>query len=172
MLSYNTVCFHSIYIYMLFFPDITFHKSSPAIPDFISATLSASPSGTFSYTISHNFLLLFHLPPAFIISFRKFISSNPMRIPTILFHNKRHPKYMGKPEIEAFLSHLATDLNVASSTQNQAFNAIIFLYQRILDIELPEIDSVRAKKPKKLPVVMTKEECMRCAVRWIEKKPI
>ncbi len=45
----------------------------------------------------------------------------------ILFHNKRHPRDMGKPEIEAFLTHLAVDLKVASSTQNQAFNALLFL---------------------------------------------
>ena len=46
----------------------------------------------------------------------------------ILFHDKRHPQDMGKPEIEVFLSHLVMKRNVASSTQNQAFNAILFLY--------------------------------------------
>ena len=80
----------------------------------------------------------------------------------ILFHNKRHPKEMGKPEIEAFLSHLATDLNVASSTQNQAFNALLFLYEQFFKTDLPDdIDSIRAKKPRRLPVVMTKEESMK-----------
>ena len=51
----------------------------------------------------------------------------------ILYHNKRHPKEMGKAEIEAFLSHLAIRLNVAASTQNQAFNALLFLYKNVLN---------------------------------------
>lgn len=78
----------------------------------------------------------------------------------ILFHNKRHPKEMGLPEIEAFLSHLATELHVASSTQNQALSALLFLYRQVLKIELDpgEIDAVRAKKPQRLPIVLTNEE--------------
>jgi len=77
----------------------------------------------------------------------------------ILFHNKRHPKDMGKQEIEEFLTHLAVDLRVASSTQNQAFNALLFLYREVLDIEIDEqINAVRAKKPRKLPTVMSKGE--------------
>jgi integron integrase len=80
----------------------------------------------------------------------------------ILFHNKKHPAEMGKTEIEAFLTHLAVDLNVAASTQNQAFNALLFLYREVLEIEFPEqIRSVRAKKPKRLPTVMTRDEAMR-----------
>ena len=51
----------------------------------------------------------------------------------ILFHNKRHPKDMQKHEIEVFLTHLAVDLKVASSTQNQAFNALLFLYREVLN---------------------------------------
>lgn len=54
----------------------------------------------------------------------------------ILFHNKRDPKEMGSPEIEAFLSHLAVALRVSASTQNQAFNALIFLYRNVLKKEL------------------------------------
>jgi len=78
----------------------------------------------------------------------------------ISFH-KRHPKHMGAREIEQFLSHLATELNVASSTQNQAFNAILFLYRNVLKIELNErIDALRAKKPRKIPTVLTKAETM------------
>ena len=66
----------------------------------------------------------------------------------ILFHGKRHPQDMGKEEIEAFLSHLATDRNVSSSTQNQAFNALLFLYKQVLNKDLDEgINAVRAKKP-------------------------
>jgi len=77
----------------------------------------------------------------------------------IYFHKKRHPKDMGVPEIEAFLSHLAVNLRVASSTQNQAFNALLFLYRNVLGIELNEkIQAIRAKKPKKLPTVMTEFE--------------
>jgi integron integrase len=77
----------------------------------------------------------------------------------ILFHGKRHPQEMGKPEIEAFLSHLVMKRNVASSTQNQAFNAILFLYKYVLDADMPEdINALRSKKPVRVPTVMTREE--------------
>ena len=66
----------------------------------------------------------------------------------ILFHNKRHPKEMGVPEIEAFLSHLAVEGNVSASTQNQALSALLFLYKHVLKQELDSrIDSIRAKRP-------------------------
>jgi integron integrase len=69
---------------------------------------------------------------------------------------------MANPEIEAFLSHLAVDLRVSASTQNQAFNALLFLYKQVLKKELDDsIDAIRAKKPKRLPTVMTKEEAMK-----------
>ena len=74
----------------------------------------------------------------------------------ILFHGKRHPAEMGKEEVEAFLSHLAVKHNVSSSTQSQARAAIIFLYREVLDSELPWLDDVeQAKKPQRLPVVLT-----------------
>jgi integron integrase len=78
----------------------------------------------------------------------------------ILFHNKRHPMEMGPAEIEAFLSHLAMDRNVSAATQNQAFNAILFLYRHVLEISLEgqRIDAVRAQKKKNIPVVLTREE--------------
>ena len=80
----------------------------------------------------------------------------------ILFHGKRHPQEMGKPEIEAFLSHLVMKRNVASSTQNQAFNAILFLYKYALDIDMPEdINALRSKKPVRVPTVMTREETLK-----------
>lgn len=80
----------------------------------------------------------------------------------ILFHNKRDPKEMANPEIEAFLSHLAVNLKVSAATQNQAFNALLFLYKEILKKELDDsIDAIRAKKPKRLPTVMTKDETMK-----------
>jgi integron integrase len=77
----------------------------------------------------------------------------------ILFHDKRHPQEMEATEIEEFLTHLAVDKNVAASTQNQALSAILFLYQEVLhkDLDRP-LDAVRAKKPKRLPIVLTKEE--------------
>lgn len=77
----------------------------------------------------------------------------------ILFHGKRHPKEMGVDEIRTYLTHLAVDKNVAASTQNVAFNAILFLYKQVLGIELPLIDGVlRAKRPARLPSVFTPEE--------------
>jgi integron integrase len=80
----------------------------------------------------------------------------------ISFHNDRDPEEMGREEIEAFLSHLAVDLNVSASTQNQAFNALLFLYREILKKELGEsINAIRAKKPTRLPTVMTREETMK-----------
>ena len=79
----------------------------------------------------------------------------------ILFHDKRHPQDMGKPEIETFLSHLVMKRNVASSTQNQAFNAILFLYNNVLDADMPQdINALRSKKPIRLPTVMTREETL------------
>ena len=77
----------------------------------------------------------------------------------ILFHNKRHPREMGVSDIEAFLTYLAVEQHVAASTQNQALSALLFLYREVLkkDLERP-VDSVRAKRPKRLPTVLTKEE--------------
>jgi integron integrase len=77
----------------------------------------------------------------------------------ILFHHKRHPSEMGAPEVEAFLSHLATAGRVAGSTQTQALSALLFLYRHVLGIRLPWLDRVvRAKKPARLPVVLTRDE--------------
>jgi integron integrase len=77
----------------------------------------------------------------------------------IIFHNKRHPKDMGEKELSQFISHLATNERVASSTQNQALNAIVFLYKQVLRIQLDEFGHMeRAKKPEKLPTVMSKSE--------------
>ena len=77
----------------------------------------------------------------------------------ILFHNKRHPREMGEPEINGFLSHLAVNGRVTASTQNQALSALLFLYRRVLEQEFPDLENlVRAKRPKRLPVVMTRAE--------------
>jgi integron integrase len=77
----------------------------------------------------------------------------------ILHHGKRHPKDMGAPEIQAFLSHLATERAVAASTQNQALAALLFLYKEVLDLPLPQLrDIERAKRPQRLPTVLTVRE--------------
>ena len=79
----------------------------------------------------------------------------------IYFNNKRHPSEMGELEIEAFLTHLALRENVSPSTQNQALNALVFLYRHVLEKELNDkIDAVRSSKPRKLPAVLTKDEVM------------
>lgn len=77
----------------------------------------------------------------------------------ILFHGRRHPIGMGGPQVEAFLSHLATERRVAASTQSQALAALLFLYKNVLKADLPWLDQVvRAKKPARLPVVLTAAE--------------
>ena len=77
----------------------------------------------------------------------------------IVFHGKRHPREMGKGEVEAFLSSLAVSRNVSASTQNQAMAALLFLYREVLGIELPWLDEVvRAKRPPRLPVVLNRQE--------------
>ncbi len=77
----------------------------------------------------------------------------------ILFHQKQHPADMGANEIRDFLTHMAVEENVAASTQNVAFSALLFLYREVLQQELPRIEGVaRAHKPKRVPVVFTQSE--------------
>jgi len=77
----------------------------------------------------------------------------------ILFHRKPHPKEMCEKEITEFLTHLAVEKSVAASTQNQAFSALLFLYQQVLERKLDFIDNVqRVTRPAKLPVVFTPSE--------------
>ena len=78
----------------------------------------------------------------------------------VYFHNKKHPKNMGKVEIEQFLTYLAVEKNVSPSTQNQAFNALLFLYEQVLGISIKNenIQALRAKTKIHMPVVLTKEE--------------
>ena len=84
----------------------------------------------------------------------------------IFFHNKRHPLEMGNGEVEAFLTDLATKRLVSASTQNQAFSALLFLYREVLNKPLEgPINSLRAKRPKKLPTVLTREETLRVIER-------
>jgi integrase len=91
----------------------------------------------------------------------------------IYFHNVRHPAEMAEPEINAFLTHLAVREKVSASTQNQALSALLFLYRRVLDREIGDLGEViRARKPKRLPVVMTREEvktvlCHLKGAKWL-----
>lgn len=86
---------------------------------------------------------------AYLYWIRRFIRAN----------GKHHPRALGGPEVEAFLSTLATRDDVAASTQNQALSALLFLYREVLSIELPWMESVvRAKKPQRIPVVLSREE--------------
>lgn len=79
----------------------------------------------------------------------------------ILFHKKQHPKELGVEEIREFIAHLAAERKVATSTQNQALSATLFLYRTVLQIEInlpPEL--MRPSRPRRLPVVLTHEEAM------------
>ncbi|HIC44429.1 MAG TPA: integron integrase [Sulfurimonas sp.] len=80
----------------------------------------------------------------------------------IIFHNKKHPIEMGKFEIEQFLSYLASVRKVSPSTQNQAFNALLFLYTQVLGVDLSNenIQALRAKERKHIPTVLSKEEVL------------
>ncbi len=75
------------------------------------------------------------------------------------FHSGRHPRELAEGDVNRFLSHLAVRENVAASTQNQALAAVLFLYEQVLEQPLNRIDGVvRARKPKRLPVVLACEE--------------
>jgi len=84
----------------------------------------------------------------------------------VRFHRKRaghfvHPDQMGGPEIEAYLHHLAVDRRVAASTQNQALNAVVFLYKQVLKMDPGRFNATRAKRPVNVPVVLSREEIVR-----------
>jgi site-specific recombinase XerD len=80
----------------------------------------------------------------------------------VRFHGRRHPRTMGESEVVTFLSSLAVEGHVAASTQNQALSALIFLYGDVLNVELDWLQGlVRAKRPERLPVVLTQEEVRR-----------
>jgi len=77
----------------------------------------------------------------------------------VYFHNVRHPAEMAEPEINAFLTHLAVEEHVGASTQNQALSALLFLYRHVLGREIGALGEViRARKPRRLPVVMSRDE--------------
>ena len=81
----------------------------------------------------------------------------------IFFHNKKHPIEMGKVEIEMFLTHLAVVKKVSPTTQNQAFSAILFLYRDVFGMDMSElnIQALRAKERKHIPVVLTRQEVVK-----------
>lgn len=91
----------------------------------------------------------------------------------ILFHHKRHPREMGETEIREFISHLAVDGDVSASTQTVALSALLFLYRDVLKQQLPYVSNIeRARKPKRLPVVFTRDEVNRLlanltGVHWL-----
>ena len=80
----------------------------------------------------------------------------------IRFHGLRHPREMGAREVTSYLSHLATERDVAAATQQQALSALLFLYRQVLEIDLPWLDDlVRPKKPARLPTVLNLDEVSR-----------
>lgn len=80
----------------------------------------------------------------------------------IRFNNLRHPKEMGEQEIQTYLSYLATEQHVSASTQNQALSALLFLYRKVLGQDLDWMsDVVRAKRPVRIPIVLSKAEVSR-----------
>jgi site-specific recombinase XerD len=92
----------------------------------------------------------------------------------IFYHNKKHPIEMGKPEIEAFLTHLAVERKVSPATQNQAFSALFFLYKEVLEIAMSSwnIQALRAQERKHIPQVLTKTEVFICLMHWKENTPM
>ena len=86
----------------------------------------------------------------------------------IIFHGKRHPAEMGKAELETFLTSLAVQRNVSASTQAQALSALLFLYKDVLGLQFPWLDDVtRAKKPVRLPTVLTADE-VRLLLKYLD----
>ncbi len=76
----------------------------------------------------------------------------------IRFHGIRHPNTMGTQEVERYLTHLAVKGNVSASTQNQALAALLFLYQEVLKVDIGRLDAVRARRPKRVPLVLSVPE--------------
>ncbi len=77
----------------------------------------------------------------------------------LVFHGRRHPRHLGAPEVEQFLTHLAVHRKVSAATQNQALQALLFLYRHVLQIELPWLDNItRASHPRRRPVVLSRAE--------------
>jgi site-specific recombinase XerD len=79
----------------------------------------------------------------------------------VVFQKRQHPAQLGAKEGEEFLTDLAVRGNVSAATQNQALDALVFLYRHVLEMDLGPIDALRAKQNERLPVVLTKEEVKR-----------
>jgi len=80
----------------------------------------------------------------------------------VRFHDTTHPRHLNEDDIRAFLSHLASERNVAASTQNQALNALVFLYEQVLGVELGDLGPLdRADRPKRFPTVLSRGEVQR-----------
>lgn len=88
----------------------------------------------------------------------------------ILFHNKRHPRDMGRTEIEVYLNHLASVRHVSASTQNQCLQALLFLYRQVLGIEIGMVNAIRAKKGKRIPTVLNLDETAN-VLNCVENEP-
>jgi site-specific recombinase XerD len=86
------------------------------------------------------------------------------------FHRPRHPREMGSEDVNAFLTHLAVELHVSASTQNQALSALLFLYRELLERDLDLEGVVRARAKRRLPVVLNKAEA-RAVRRELEGEP-
>lgn len=90
-----------------------------------------------------------------------------------IYYGKRHPSELGEAAVTSFLNYLATDRNVAAATQNQALSALLFLYKETLGMDLDWLDGlVRAKRPQRMPVVLTRDEVERLlgaldGVQWL-----
>jgi site-specific recombinase XerD len=88
----------------------------------------------------------------------------------IRYHGIRHPDTMGEPEVEAFLTHLAVNDHVSASTQNQALAALLFLYQKVLEREIGRLDALRAKRPIRVPTVLSPDE-VRALLTALDRTP-
>jgi site-specific recombinase XerD len=90
----------------------------------------------------------------------------------LLWHGKKHPSEMGAVEVEAFLIHLAEERKPAASSQNQALNALVFLYREVLKVDLEGVDAQRAKHTKRLPILLTQAEVAehRARIEQIHKR--
>ncbi len=84
----------------------------------------------------------------------------------IIFHDKRHPQEMGSAEIEAFLTHLAVEKNVAASTQNQALSALLYLYREVLALPIQlDFQAFQARRSKRLPTILSASG-VSAGLRW------
>jgi hypothetical protein len=123
------------------------HRIIPPIPTQEILLLSLANCST-------NWQMSYELSTTFIVPNRRMSTG----FDDSSFYGKRHLREMGAVEIEQFLTHLAVKESVAASTQTQALCALLFLFKHLLKMNLPALDAVRAKRPKRLPVVLSRLE--------------